>query len=129
MASSIPIHYKNATSNCRKHEVVVYMKNYSPKVNGNGCYVAWEVLSGHGETKIRYSEDIHVGALYLNTPNVMYGPFKTDLGTSWAIQSPSADTKSELKQSKCYSYSGMVGPAEIIIVTLSMCHEYHYGPV
>ena len=101
MASSTPIRYTNATTNCRKHDVVVYAKNYSPTINGVACYVAWQVLSGQGETQIHYSEEISVGAFDNKKINILYGPKKAELGTKWKVVSPSADTKYELKQGRC----------------------------
>ena len=103
-ANSIPICYTNTTNKCRKHDVVVYAKNYSTTVNSDACYVAWQVLRGQGETKIHYSEEISVGAFYnCSSDNVLYGPKKAELGTRWKVVSPSADAQSELKQGECGS--------------------------
>ena len=113
MASSIPIRYTNATSNCRKHDVVIYTKNYSTTLNSDACYVAWQVVSGHGETEIRYSEEISVGAFYDNSDKVLYGPKKAELGTKWKVVSPSADAKSELKRGEC--------GGNILVVVLFVC--------
>ena len=104
-SKKIQIHYRNDTDDV-DFKVLVFAQNFSPSILNfkKQHYVAWRVLDAQTESKFTYSSDFEVMATYYDADQeVISGPFKADLGSTWQITQEGEDATALLTESKCYS--------------------------